>query len=262
MPSIIIGRRRENRLNSRARIGVCLTGNHESVEFGKVRYQEGHDDETSVSSNCSRPRPLGLVAHSRPVGGSLRRGIFAPGSGRRRGLTVKIGIVTFLTGPGGASPFGVPSRNAAEIVIEMLNAGKGTRALQHGLAWAAPRSKPNTWMRPARPRRWSPNIATSSSATRWTRRVGYISSGSCLAVTLVAEELQGADRLFRLRGTPRIFEEKARKYVFRPPPHATMDNVAAARYLLSKKKDIDSSSPASTRIMPGARIPGAISSAP
>ena len=36
---------------------------------------------------------------------------------------VKIGIVTFLSGPA-ASPFGVPARNAAEITVEMLNKGK------------------------------------------------------------------------------------------------------------------------------------------
>ena len=36
---------------------------------------------------------------------------------------VKLGIVTFLTGPA-AGPFGIPARNAAEIMIEMLNAGK------------------------------------------------------------------------------------------------------------------------------------------
>src|SRR3954468_3356900 len=36
---------------------------------------------------------------------------------------VKLGIVTFLTGPA-ATPFGIPSRNAAETVIEALNAGK------------------------------------------------------------------------------------------------------------------------------------------
>src|SRR5262245_27872169 len=36
---------------------------------------------------------------------------------------IKIGIVTFLTGPA-AAPFGIPGRNAAEILIEMLNAGK------------------------------------------------------------------------------------------------------------------------------------------
>src|SRR5262245_29389552 len=35
---------------------------------------------------------------------------------------VKLGIVTFLSGPA-AGPFGIPARNAAELVAEMLNAG-------------------------------------------------------------------------------------------------------------------------------------------
>jgi branched-chain amino acid transport system substrate-binding protein len=39
-------------------------------------------------------------------------------------------------------------------------------------------------------------------------------------------------------GTPRIFEERPRHYVFRVNPHATMDNVAAAKYVLAKMKDL------------------------
>ena len=37
--------------------------------------------------------------------------------------TFKLGIVTFLSGAA-AGPFGVPARNAAELAIETLNAGK------------------------------------------------------------------------------------------------------------------------------------------
>jgi branched-chain amino acid transport system substrate-binding protein len=36
---------------------------------------------------------------------------------------IKIGIVTFLSGPA-AGPFGVPARNAAEIMAEAVNAGR------------------------------------------------------------------------------------------------------------------------------------------
>src|SRR4051795_2499593 len=36
---------------------------------------------------------------------------------------IKLGIATFLTGPA-AAPFGIPGRNATEILVEMLNAGK------------------------------------------------------------------------------------------------------------------------------------------
>src|SRR4029079_18113635 len=37
---------------------------------------------------------------------------------------VKIGFVTFLSGPA-AAPFGVPAKNAVEFVVEQLNASKG-----------------------------------------------------------------------------------------------------------------------------------------
>lgn len=46
-----------------------------------------------------------------------------PAQAQQPAAAVKLGIVTFLTGPA-ATPFGIPSRNAAEIVIETLNAGK------------------------------------------------------------------------------------------------------------------------------------------
>ena len=36
---------------------------------------------------------------------------------------LKVGVVSFLSGAA-AGPFGVPARNGAEIMIEMLNAGK------------------------------------------------------------------------------------------------------------------------------------------
>jgi branched-chain amino acid transport system substrate-binding protein len=58
-------------------------------------------------------------------------------------------------------------------------------------------------------------------------------------VAPVAEELK-ALTVFYDCGTPRIFEEKARNYIFRVSPHATMDNVAAARYVLAKKKNLSS----------------------
>ena len=41
--------------------------------------------------------------------------------------SVKIGFVTFLSGPA-AAPFGVPAKNAVEFVTDELNAGKGPGA--------------------------------------------------------------------------------------------------------------------------------------
>ena len=166
---------------------------------------------------------------------AVRRPASAPAGAGAAAAPIKVGIVTFLTGPA-ASPFGVPSRNAAEIVIEALNAGKGPAPYNTvGLGGAKIEAK------------YVDEAGSTAQVVTEFRNlvqrdqmdavVGYISSGSCLAVTPVAEELKALTVYFDC-GTPRIFEEKPRKYVFRPPPHATMDNVAAARFLLAKKKDM------------------------
>jgi branched-chain amino acid transport system substrate-binding protein len=148
---------------------------------------------------------------------------------------IKIGIVTFLTGPA-AAPFGIPGRNAAEVIIESLNAGKAPAPYtQVGLGGAKIEAK---YVDEAG--------STAQVVTEFRNLVqrdkvdvvlGFVSSGSCLAVAPVAEELQ-AFTVFDVCGTPRIFEEKPRKYVFRVNPHATMDNVAAAKYVLGKIKDV------------------------
>jgi branched-chain amino acid transport system substrate-binding protein len=153
------------------------------------------------------------------------------------GATVKLGIVSFLTGPA-AAPFGIPGRNGAEVMIEAMNAGKVP----------APFNKVGFGGSTIEAKYIDETGSTANVVTEFRNLVqrdqvdavvGYVSSGSCLAVTPVAEELR-ALTVFYDCGTPRIFEEKPRAYVFRVSPHATMDNVAAARYLLAKKSDITS----------------------
>lgn len=151
--------------------------------------------------------------------------------------TVKLGIVSFLTGPA-ASPFGIPGRNGAEIVVEALNGGKAPAPFNKvGFGGAKIETKVVDEAGSAA------NVVTEFrnlvQRDQVDAVVGYVSSGSCLAVTPVAEELK-ALTVFYDCGTPRIFEEKPRNYVFRVSPHATMDNVAAARYVLAKKKNITS----------------------
>lgn len=150
---------------------------------------------------------------------------------------VKLGIVSFLTGPA-AAPFGIPGRNGAEIMIEAMNAGKVP----------APFNKVGFGGSKIEAKYIDETGSAANVVTEFRNLVqrdqvdavvGYVSSGSCLAVTPVAEELK-ALTVFYDCGTPRIFEEKPRSYVFRVSPHATMDNVAAARYLLARKPDTTS----------------------
>jgi branched-chain amino acid transport system substrate-binding protein len=148
---------------------------------------------------------------------------------------VKLGVVSFLSGPA-AAPFGIPGRNGAELLIDALNAGKapapyntvglgGTQIEVKFVDEAGSTAQVVTEYR---------NLVQRDGVDAV---VGYISSGSCLAVTPVAEELKALTVYYDC-GTPRIFEETPRKYVFRPPPTATMDSVGAARYLVARLKDL------------------------
>jgi branched-chain amino acid transport system substrate-binding protein len=148
---------------------------------------------------------------------------------------VKIGFVTFLTGPA-AAPFGIPDRNAADLLVEALNAGKVPAPYtQIGLGGAKIEAKIVDEAGSAA------NVITEYrnlvERDHVDVVVGYVSSGNCLAIAPLAEELKQLTVL-DICGTTRIFEEKPRHYVFRVNPHATMDNVAAAKYVLGRIKDV------------------------
>ena len=169
------------------------------------------------------------------LGAALTIAVVVQASAQPAPPPVKLGIVSFLSGPA-ASPFGVPGRNGAEILIEALNAGTVPAPYNAiGLGGAKIEAK------------YVDEAGSTAQVVTEFRNlvqrdqvdavVGYISSGSCLAVTPVAEELKALTVYFDC-GTPRIFEEKPRHYVFRPSPTATMDSIGAARYLLAKKKNV------------------------
>ena len=140
---------------------------------------------------------------------------------------IRIGIVTFLSGPG-AGPFGVPARNAAELTFDALNAG----------AVPAPHQIKGFGGDPIEMVLLDEAGPVTSVVTQYRNLVqrdvdiviGYISSGSCLAVAPVAEELKKLTVFFDC-GTPRVFEDSTYRYVFRTASHATMDGVAAAKYV-------------------------------
>ena len=145
---------------------------------------------------------------------------------------VKIGVVSFLSGPA-AGPFGVPARNAAEITFEMLNAGKvpapyatkGFGGAKMEMVLVDESGGTTTQVTEFR------NLVQRDNVDLV---IGYISSGSCLGIAPVAEELKTLTVFFDC-GTPRIFEERDYKYVFRTASTATMDSVGAALYVKDLK---------------------------
>jgi branched-chain amino acid transport system substrate-binding protein len=150
---------------------------------------------------------------------------------------IKIGVVTFLSGPA-AAPFGVPAKNAAEFVVEQLNAGKGP----------APYSKQGFGGATLETVILDEAGSTTTQVTEFRNLVqrqnvdvviGYVSSGNCLAIAPVAEELKKLINFFDC-GTPRIFEDGSYEYVFRTSPTATMDSVGAALYVKDAKPKVKS----------------------
>src|SRR3954470_1328369 len=108
--------------------------------------------------------------------------------------TVKIGFVTFLSGPA-AAPFGLPAKNAVELVVGDLNAGKVPAPYnQKGFGGATIEAVII-----------DEAGSTTTQVTEYRNLVqkhnvdiviGYVSSCNCLAVARVADELKKLTTFF------------------------------------------------------------------
>jgi len=150
---------------------------------------------------------------------------------------LRVGVITFLSGPA-AGPFGVPAKNASDLIAEALNKGaqapgyekKGFGGRPIELVYVDEAGGPTKVVTEYR------NLVDRQNVDMV---IGVISSGDCLAVAPVAEELKKFTVLFDC-ATNRIFEEASYKYVFRTTTMATQENVAAARYIVENHPNLKS----------------------
>lgn len=176
--------------------------------------------KTHVSSAAKLAMALGLALTTAGLGGAAEAKD-----------KIRVGIVSFLSGPA-AGPFGVPGKNGAELVIDAINAG--TLPAPYGTAGFG-----GATLEPVFADEAGGNAKQVGEYRNLVQKqgvdavIGYISSGTCMAVAPVAEELKKLT-IISVCGTPRLFEEKDRKYVFRTTAHAVGDGVAAARYVAEK----------------------------
>jgi len=151
--------------------------------------------------------------------------------------TFKVGVVSFLSGQA-AESFGIPAVNGAKVLVDAFNKGQAP----------APYNKKGFGGLTIEPI----YVDENGGATKQVQElrnlydrdkvdavVGYVGSGDCLAVAPVAEEMKKFLILYDC-GTPRIFEDGKYNYVFRTAAHATMDNVALARYLKARNVPVKS----------------------
>ncbi len=152
--------------------------------------------------------------------------------------TFKLGLVSFFSG-GVSGPVGIPSRNGADLIIKAANEGTlpAPYSSDKGFAGAIIEPIYSDEAVPAADRVTEfRNLAERSEVDAV---IGYASSGSCLAVAPVAEELQVLTILYYC-GTVRIFEENDYSYVFRSMATADVENIGAARYIADTRPDLSS----------------------
>lgn len=185
----------------------------------------------SVQRPSARKAGLALAALSVAVSAA-----FAPAAHAAENGKFRIGIVTFLSG-GAAGPFGVPAANAAKLTVEALNAGalpapynkKGINGTEIEIVIIDENGGATKQVEEYR------NLVQRQKVDAV---VGYISSGDCLAIAPVAEELKTPTVFFDC-GTSRLFETvKNPKYLFRTGPDAVTDNVALAHYIAETRPNV------------------------
>jgi branched-chain amino acid transport system substrate-binding protein len=141
---------------------------------------------------------------------------------------LKMGVVSFLSGPA-AGPFGVPARNGAELMIDAINKGevpapyntKGAAGMPIKAEFVDESGGNVKQVKEFR------DLAQSRGAKVV---VGYISSGSCIAIAPVADELKVLT-VFPTCGASSLYEGASRKYSFRTVTNVAGENIAAALYV-------------------------------
>lgn len=169
-----------------------------------------------------------LIAGAAAVPGSLLMAgnqVFAQG---QRPSELRIGVTTFLSGP--ASVFGVPSRQAAEMLADEINRSGGIGGVPVRLYVVD--EAPGTDHLVGEFRRLVQNEGVHVM-------FASISSGSCLACTPLSDELRKTTVLWDC-GTQRIFEEGRHPFAFRTQGYATPEVLAPLLYLLKHRPDFRS----------------------
>jgi branched-chain amino acid transport system substrate-binding protein len=146
--------------------------------------------------------------------------------------TFKLGIVTFTSGPG-AESFGMPAWNTAQMMSAAFNKGGQLPAPYDKLGFGGIKVDVSVIDENGGTTKQVQELRNAYERDGVDAVIGYISSSNCLAGAPVAEELKKLLILFDC-GTPRIFEDNNYHYVFRNNAHATMDNVAMARYIAKR----------------------------
>ncbi len=137
---------------------------------------------------------------------------------------LQVGISTYLSGS--ASVFGVPARDAADILIADMNANGGIGGVKIVPTYIDEGGGSEKLLSEYR------RLAAGGTHVM----LSAISSGHCNIVAPVAEDLKVLNILWDC-GTEKALEQKQLKYVVRTEANATAEMVATVLYLLKQNPD-------------------------
>ncbi|MCI0755197.1 ABC transporter substrate-binding protein [Teichococcus vastitatis] len=141
---------------------------------------------------------------------------------------IKVGIATYLSGP--ASVFGVPGRQAAEMLFDELNEAGGIGGVKLRPIFVDEGPGVDHFVGEYRRLVQSENVNLIFAG---------ISSADCLACAPLSDEMKRPTLLWDC-GTQRVFEDGKYEYAFRPQANATPEVLSALLYLLRAKPDFRS----------------------
>jgi branched-chain amino acid transport system substrate-binding protein len=139
---------------------------------------------------------------------------------------IGIGIFTFTSGP--AAAYGMPGRNAAELMISQINGAGGIGGV------------------PIKPIYVDEGQGTEGVVAEFRKlasdqtnqaMIAALSSANCLALAPVAEQLQMPTFMWNC-DTHQLFLKDRYKYVYRTNSSTVPEFIASALYLLSTKPDV------------------------
>ncbi|MGB3447598.1 MAG: ABC transporter substrate-binding protein [Xanthobacteraceae bacterium] len=137
-----------------------------------------------------------------------------------------LGIFTFTSGP--AAAYGMPGKNAADLMIEQINAAGGIGGVKIAPTYVDEAQGAQGVITEYRRLAAEPKNQVMLAA---------LSSANCLALAPIAEQLQVPTVGWNC-DTHQLLQDGKSKYVFRPNGNTVPEFIAYAVYLLAKKPDV------------------------
>jgi branched-chain amino acid transport system substrate-binding protein len=150
----------------------------------------------------------------------------APLAAQEKPVTLGLGIFTFTSGP--AAAYGMPGKNAAELMIQDINAKGGIGGVPVSATYVDEAQGAQGVI--AEYRRLAGDAKNQVM-------VAALSSANCLALAPIAEQLEVPTVAWNCDAHQLLIDGKS-KYVFRPNGNTVPEFIAYAIYLLERKPDV------------------------